>query len=191
MQEKTKTCKCMQSKQSLQVLLLMWQCFSQHFGMEGINTKYLVFILFTLSVESVPIRDGWFFWFKDVQHFLEVWEAPRSWPHVVQAALLVRNLTFLCHLEFLSSSLTLSFKGDLCFAEVLLTPHAQRLCLELFQSKSSSQYLAPAVSNTCTFVFVTVNDRNSNFLFLVGYTFYYFISFLFFFFFLRQILEFW
>lgn len=62
-------------------------------------------------------------------------------PHIVETALLVRysTKTFFYLLEFLSTTLTLSFRGQLCFVEVLLTPHIECLCLHPFQSKSSSR----------------------------------------------------
>lgn len=62
-------------------------------------------------------------------------------PRIVETALLVRysTKTFFYLLEFLSTSLTLSFRGQLCFVEVLLTPHIECLCLHPFQSKSSSR----------------------------------------------------
>lgn len=62
-------------------------------------------------------------------------------PHAFQTALLVRHSTKTSFylLEFPSTSLTLSFRGQLCLVEVLLTPHIERLCLHPFQSKSSSK----------------------------------------------------
>lgn len=96
-------------------------------------------------------------------------------PHIVQTALPVWYLTFFPFWNF-SPFLTLFFKGHLCFAEVLLTPDTERLCLELFQCKSSPWCfwwsLAPVVLNTSTFVFATVNDSNRELLLLVGYRFY-------------------
>lgn len=73
-------------------------------------------------------------------------------PHIVQAALLVRYLTFLYLLEFLSTSLTLPFKAHLCFTEVVLTPHAEcEFALNSFNLKvllGVIRTLAPVVLNT-------------------------------------------
>lgn len=84
-------------------------------------------------------------------------------PHIFQMALLVRysTKTLFYHLEFLSTSLTLYFRGQLCFAQVSLTPHIECLCaFILFSLKvllGVIGSLTPIFSNTRMFVFVTVN----------------------------------